>query len=52
MSKQSENFKKLVKGNSIGNIVTALKMLQNSTKNELLKEYNVSSIEELAFKLV
>ena len=35
MSKQSENFKKLVKGNPIGSITTAINMLQSSVKNEL-----------------
>lgn len=29
MSKQSENFKKLVKGNPIGSITTAINMLQS-----------------------
>jgi hypothetical protein len=37
MSKQSENFKKLVKGNPIGSITTAINMLQSSVKNELMK---------------
>ena len=31
MSKQSENFKKLVKGNPIGSITTAINMLQFPT---------------------
>ena len=48
MSKQSENFKKLVKGNPIGSITTAINMLQSS---ELMKEFGVSTVEELAFKL-
>lgn len=51
MNKQTENFKKLVKGSSINSIVTAINMLQNNTRNELFKEYNVKSSEELAFKL-
>ena len=51
MSRQAENFKNLVKGNPISSIVTAINMLQSSTRNELMKEYNVSSVEELAFKL-
>jgi hypothetical protein len=51
MSKQSENFKKLVKGNPIGSITTAVDMLQSSVKNELMEEFGVSTIEELAFKL-
>lgn len=51
MSRQAENFKNLVKGNPIGSIVTAINMLQNSTKQELMNEYKVSSVEELAFKL-
>jgi hypothetical protein len=51
MSRQAENFKNLVKGNPISSIVTAINMLQNSTRNELMQEYKVSSVEELAFKL-
>ena len=51
MSKQAENFKSLVKGNPIGSIVTAINMLQPSTRKELMSEYNVSSVEDLAFKL-
>lgn len=51
MSKQSENFKKLVKGNPIGSITTAINMLQSSVKNEHMKEFGVSTVEELAFKL-
>ena len=51
MSKQAENFKNLVKGNPISSIVTSINMLQNSTRNELIQEYKVSSVEELAFKL-
>lgn len=51
MSRQAENFKNLVNGNPISSIVTAINMLQNSTRNELMQEYKVSSAEELAFKL-
>ena len=51
MSRQAENFKNLVKGNPISSIVTAINMLQNSTRQELMKEYNTSSVEDLAFKL-
>lgn len=51
MSRQAENFKNLVKGNPVSSIITAINMLQNSTKQELMKEYNVSSVSELAIKL-
>lgn len=51
MSKQAENFKNLVKGNPIGSIVTAINMLQPSVRKELIEEYKVSSVEELATKL-
>nr|UVN09321.1 MAG: hypothetical protein [Bacteriophage sp.] len=51
MSKKAENFKSLVKGNPVGSIVTAINMLQSSTRKELMDEYKVSSVEELAFKL-
>lgn len=48
---QKENFKALVKGNSIGNIVKALRMVQSYMLDELMSDYNCSSIEELAVKL-
>lgn len=51
MSKQAENFKNLVKGNSVSSITMALSMLQSSVRNELMKEFKVSTTEELAFKL-
>lgn len=51
MSKQAENFKNLVKGNPIGTIVTAINMLQPSTRKELMSEYKASSVEDLAIKL-
>ena len=50
MSNQTENFKQLVKGNSINNIIIALNMAPK-VKEQLMKEYKVKSIEELAFKL-
>lgn len=46
-----ENFKALVKGNSIDKIVKALGMVQSYMLNELMEEYNCTSVEELAFKL-
>lgn len=51
MSKQAENFKNLVKGNPISSIVTAIKMLKPSVREELMKEYNVSDANALACKL-
>lgn len=51
MSKQSENFKNLVKGNPISSIVTAINMLQSSVRKELMEEYKVFSVKELATKL-
>jgi hypothetical protein len=51
MSKQAENFKQLVKGNNIDSIIIAIRMLQNATKQELMEEYKVSTVEELAYKL-
>ena len=51
MSKQAENFKNLVKGNSVSSITMALSMVQPSVRDELMKEFKVSTIEELAFKL-
>lgn len=50
MSNKTKNFKQLVKGNSINNIITALNMAPK-IKEELMREYKVNSIEELAFKL-
>lgn len=51
MSKQAENFKNLVKGNSVSSITMALSMIQPSVRDELMKEFKVSTTEELAFKL-
>ena len=47
----TENFKMLVKGNAIPSIIQAINFLQPSAKDALMKEYNVDSIESLAFKL-
>jgi hypothetical protein len=49
MSKQSENFKKLVKGNPIGSITTAINMLQSSVKNELMKEFGSIYCRRIGF---
>lgn len=46
-----ENFKKLVKGNSITSIIMALNTLQYDVLESLKKEYNTNNIELLAFKL-
>ena len=51
MSTQAENFKKLVKGNVVSSIATAIKMLKSSVRNELLQEYNTSDVNILANKL-
>ena len=51
MSKQAENFKNLVKGNSVSSITMALSMVQPFVRDELMKEFKVSTTEELAFKL-
>lgn len=51
MSTQATNFINLVKGNNIGSIITAIKMLKPSVRNELLKEFSVSDVKELALKL-
>lgn len=51
MSKQAENFKSLVKGNPISSIVTALKMLKPSVRQELIAEFEVSAVDALAIKL-
>lgn len=44
-------FKQLVKGNPIPSIISAINFLQPSAKESLMKEYNVNSVEALAFKL-
>lgn len=51
MSIAVNNFKTLVKGNPIDKIIQAINFLQPNSIEELKKEYNVSTIEELAFKL-
>lgn len=47
----TENFKQLVKGNPISQIVKAINFLQPKVKQQLMSEYNVNNVEELAFKL-
>lgn len=44
-------FKQLVKGNPIPSIISAINFLQPSAKESLMEEYNVNSVEALAFKL-
>lgn len=51
MSSQSNNFKSLVKGNPVSQVIRALKMASPSVRNELMQEYSVNSIEALAVKL-
>lgn len=51
MTKQAQNFIGLVKGNSVSQIISALKLVKQSVKNELMEHYNVNTIDELAFKL-
>ena len=51
MSKQAENFKNLVKGNYVSSLTMALSMVQSSVREELMKEFKVSTTEELDFKL-
>lgn len=51
MTKQAQNFIELTKGNSVSQIISALKLVKQSVKNELMEHYNVSTIDELAFKL-
>lgn len=46
MSKQSE-----IKGNPIGSITIAINMFQSSVRNELMKGFGASTVEELTFKL-
>ena len=46
-----ENFKNLVKGGSVDNIIKALYYWDSNLREELMQEYNASSIEELALKL-
>lgn len=52
MSKQAENFKNLVKGNPVSSIITAINMLNPSVRRELMNEYNTSSVEDIATKLM
>lgn len=51
MSKQTENFKNLVKGNPVSSIIIALKIVKPSVREELMKEYGVKDIDALAIKL-
>lgn len=54
MSKQSvqkENFKNLVRGNSVSSIIAALNFANPSMKKELMDDYKATSVEDLARKL-
>lgn len=48
MSKQTDNFKQLVKGNDINSIIRAIDMLQPKVKKELMEEYKVNNTQDLA----
>lgn len=48
MSKQTDNFKQLVKGNDINSIARAIDMLQPKVKKELMEEYKVNNTQDLA----
>ena len=51
MSNQANNFKNLVKGNPVSQIIRALNMVSSSVVEELKQEYNAKNIDELAIKL-
>lgn len=51
MSEQSENFKKVIKGYPIIFIYIAINALPPSVRSELMEEFGVSTVEELALKL-
>lgn len=51
MTSQAENFRKLVKGNALSSIITALNMVASSVKQELMAEFKANSVDELAIKL-
>lgn len=51
MSNQANNFKNLVKGNPISQIIMALNMVSSNVVEELKQEYNAKNIDELAIKL-
>lgn len=51
MSKESENFKKAIKGYHVTFIYVAINALPPSVKHELMEEFRVSTVEELALKL-
>ena len=48
---KTTNFKHLVKGNDISSIIQAIQFLQPKVREELMKEYKVASVTELAKKL-
>lgn len=47
----TENFKRLVKGNALPQIIKAINYLQPAVKNQLMTEYKTNSVEALALKL-
>lgn len=48
---QKENFKNLVRGNSVSSIIAALNFVNPSMKKELMNDYKATSVEDLARKL-
>ena len=51
MKTKTKNFKHLVKGNDINHIIQAIQLLLPKVREELMKEYKVASVTELAKKL-
>lgn len=51
MKTKTKNFKHLVKGNDINHIIQAIQLLLPKVREELMKEYKVTSVTELAKKL-
>lgn len=51
MSKQKDNFKQACKGGSISTIHSLLHLQSQSILDELMKEYQTASYEELAIRL-
>ena len=48
---KTTNFKQLAKGNDINHVIQAIQLLQPKVREELMKEYKVASVTELAKKL-
>lgn len=51
MTTQIQNFINLCNGNPVSTVKQALKLQKKSNVDELMKHYNVSSVDDLALRI-